>query len=342
MRRGPGEFLTITGAMALAAVVLFFSIRGYLEVLEMPASFVRGTSENKASNVSLVSSKAKKEESNESKQNSSDPLTANENNTNYGYAAHVFTDAQGKSLHFYLYIPDDYNPQQKYPLVLLLEGGGERSKPGYTAAQNQKLLMKQKYVQVWSADYDAPGNPDIQQNWPCFVVIPQILLSQQWVNTQVHKGSYTQTAQPSSALLLTKELLDALLQEYNGIDAHRLYVTGLSNGGYGTWDAIERWPYYFAAAAPIAGAGDPSKAAVLGKMPIWAFHGSADTTVPVSGSRDMIAAIRAAGGHPQYTEFPGAGHSVWRYAYSLSDSSERITDFFPWLFSQRKYSGHFS
>lgn len=339
MRRGPSAFLVITGAVTLV-VVLFFSFRGYL-VLEMPALFVLGASENKASNVSLVSS-ISKEESTESKHDSSNLLNSNENDTSYGYTAHVFTDAQGTSLHFYLYIPDEYNPQQKYPLVLLLEGGGERSKPGYTAAQNQKVLFKQKYAQVWSADYNASGNPDIQQNWPCFVVIPQMRLSQQWVNTQVHKGSYTQPEHPSTALLLTKELLDTLQEEYSSIDAYRLYITGLSNGGFGTWDAIERWPYYFAAAAPIAGAGDPSKAAVLKKLPIWAFHGSADTIVPVSGSRDMIAAIRAAGGHPQYTEFPGAGHSVWRYAYSLSDSSKQITDFFPWLFSQRKYPGPFS
>ena len=132
--------------------------------------------------------------------------------------------------------------------------------------------------------------------------------------------------------------MDTLQRKYTGIDARRLYITGLSNGGYGTWDAIERWPDYFAAAAPIAGAGDPSKAAVLKDMPIWAFHGSADTVIPVSGSRDMIAAIEAAGGHPRYTEFPGAGHGVWGYVYSLNDSSERVTNFFPWLFSQHRSS----
>jgi len=106
-------------------------------------------------------------------------------------------------------------------------------------------------------------------------------------------------------------------------------------GGYGTWEAIERWPNYFAAAAPIAGAGDPSKASTLTHLPIWAFHGSADRTVPVSGSRDMIDAISAAGGNPRYTEFPGAGHGVWGYVYSLG-ASGNATDFFPWLFSQHK------
>ena len=129
--------------------------------------------------------------------------------------------------------------------------------------------------------------------------------------------------------------MDALQKQYTTIDPNRLYVTGLSMGGYGTWEAIERWPNYFAAAAPIAGAGDPSKASVLTHLPIWAFHGSADTTVPVSGSRDMINAISAAGGNPRYTEFPDAGHAVWGYVYSLGASSS-VSGFFPWLFSQHK------
>jgi predicted peptidase len=252
-----------------------------------------------------------------------------------GYTAHVFT-SQGDSLVYYLYIPAHYNPAYKYPLVLLLQGGGERSKPGNTPAQNEKLLLNDSYASVWSADYNAPGNPHIQQNWPCFVVIPQMESSQQWVNVDVHQGSYVQPSQPGIPLLLTKELLDALQHIYTSIDSNRLYITGLSNGGLGTWDAIERWPTYFAAAAPIAGAGDPSKAAVLKNLPIWAFHGSVDSTIPVSGSREMIAAIQAVGGHPHYTEFAGQGHGVWPYVYSLNTSPLRVTGFFSWLFSQHK------
>ena len=252
-----------------------------------------------------------------------------------GFTACIFTD-QGNALTYYLYVPANYDPAKKYPLVLMLGGGGERSKSNYTAAQNEKLLLDDPYARVWSADYNAPGNPHIQQRWPSFVVIPQIALSQQWVNMNVHDGSYTQPSQPSIPLQLTKALLDDLQRQYSGIDSNRLYITGLSNGGYGTWDAIERWPDYFAAAAPIAGAGDPSKAAVLKSLPIWAFQGSADSIVPISGSRSMIAAIRAAGGQPKYTEFAGQSHEVWPYVYSLGVSSLNVTDFFPWLFAQRK------
>ncbi|HEY7415729.1 MAG TPA: peptidase, partial [Ktedonobacteraceae bacterium] len=159
-----------------------------------------------------------------------------------GFTTHVFIDTQGNLFHYYLYIPVHYNYTQKYPLVLLLHGGGERSSPSKTAEQNEQVLLNDPYAQVWSADYNAPGNPQIQQHWPCFVVIPQLGTGQDWVNVPINGGSYSQPAQPSTGLLVAKEILDALQQEYTSIDANRLYVTGLSLGGYGTWDAIERWP----------------------------------------------------------------------------------------------------
>jgi predicted peptidase len=93
------------------------------------------------------------------------------------------------------------------------------------------------------------------------------------------------------------------------------------------WDAIERWPDYFAAAVPVAGAGDPSHAAELAHVPIWDFHGADDTNVPVSGSRAMIQAIQSAGGSPRYTEFVGATHTIWMQVYGDSAMLE-------WLFAQ--------
>ncbi len=257
----------------------------------------------------------------------------------YGFQIYTFTNAQHQSIRYYLYVPASYNPAQKYPLVLFLHGGGERIKSSYTEAQTEARLFQNAFVQIWGENSTVAANPDVQQHWPSFVVIPQMLQSQQWVNVDVSKGSYKQTAQPSVPLLLAKEIVDSLQTKYSGIDANRLYITGYSNGGLGTWDAIERWPNYFAAAAPISGAGDPSKAAVLAHMPIWAFHGSADTTIPVTGSRQMIAAIRAAGGDPRYTEFPGKGHGVfiWGPVYGATgNASENVPGFFSWLFSQRK------
>ena len=263
------------------------------------------------------------------------PLLGGTSTTFYnGYTAHVFTDTYGNSLRYYLYVPDNYNPAQKYPLVLLLHGGGERGSPKNTLAQNEHVLLDDPYALVWSTAYKAPENPHIQEHWPCFVVVPQLNTGQNWVNVPVHNGSYIQPTQPSVGLLAAKEILDTLQKEYVGIDSHRLYITGLSLGGLGTWDAVERWPHYFAAAVPIAGAGDPSKAADLKDLPIWAFHGSADTSVPVTGSRAMIAAIRAAGGNPSYTEFSNQGHGIWGWVYGFNEGPLLVTNFYPWLFSQ--------
>ncbi len=252
-----------------------------------------------------------------------------------GFVTEKYTDPQGVTMTYYIYIPNGYVPTQKYPLVLLLHGGGERSDPSATPAQNQFLLFEQPYAKVWAPDYDNPDSAHVQQHWPSFVVIPQIPINQQWVYADVNYGSYTLAPQPTPWLLAAKELLDSLQEQYAGIDARRLYITGLSIGAYGVWDAIERWPNYFAAAAPIAGGGDPSKASVLVNMPIWAFQGSDDNVVPIAASRDMIYAIKAAGGHPLYTEFEGYSHEIWDMVYSTTGNSNRVVGFFPWLFSQR-------
>ena len=139
-----------------------------------------------------------------------------------------------------------------------------------------------------------------------------------------------------ASLQLAKDIVDEIRQEYYGIDASRLYVTGISLGGYGTWDTIQRWPGYFAAAVPVSGAGDPALASELRNVPIWAFHGGADCIVPPAGSREMVEAIRAKGGNPHYTEFQGADHEIWPRVYTQSELSPSSVGLFQWLFSQRK------
>ncbi|MBO0779075.1 MAG: prolyl oligopeptidase family serine peptidase [Ktedonobacteraceae bacterium] len=250
------------------------------------------------------------------------------------YTTHTYRSIQRQHMTYYLYMPKNYDPRQKYPLVLLLHGGGERSKPKNSADQNKALLMNEQYVQIWGPGYHAQSAASVQARWPCFVVVPQIPDTRRWVDVPPQQGSYVLAPKPDALLQAAKDIVDALQCIYPAIDATRLYITGISMGGYGTWEAIERWPDYFAAAAPLAGAGDPSKAPALIHKPIWAFHGSADTTVPPSGSRDMIAAIRAAGGQPRYTEYSGMGHVIWNTIYSPQAimSSDSL---FSWLFSQR-------
>jgi len=104
---------------------------------------------------------------------------------------------------------------------------------------------------------------------------------------------------------------------------------GLSMGGYGTWDMIQRNPQMFAAAVPICGGGDVTKAERIARLPVWAFHGNKDNVVPTSRSRDMIEAMRKAGGSPHYTESPGVGHGVWTVAFGDPELAK-------WLFAQRR------
>ncbi|HVB64744.1 MAG TPA: dienelactone hydrolase family protein [Nitrolancea sp.] len=252
------------------------------------------------------------------------------------YESCLATEPGGTSMTFYLFLPKGYNPQTEYPLVLMLHGGGQRSDPAKTAEENRAALIYDPYAEIWGPGFPQPYSTDVQGTWPCFVVLPQVESPNRFVDTLPGTGSYTLQPQPSDALRLSKEIVDTVQLMYHDIDANRRYITGVSLGGYGTWEAIERWPNYFAAAAPIAGAGDPSKAAELVNLPIWAFHGSKDTVVPVAASRDMIQAIRAAGGNPRYTEYAGAEHGVWVNPYTLLGTPSPTPEFFSWLFAQHK------
>jgi predicted peptidase len=124
-------------------------------------------------------------------------------------------------------------------------------------------------------------------------------------------------------------VLERVLADYP-TDPDRVYLTGLSMGGYGSWDLAERMPERFAAVAPVCGGGDTSRADRLVKLPIWAWHGDQDPAVPVARSREMIAAIEKAGGHPKYTELPGVAHNSWIQAYGNADG------LIPWMFAQAR------
>jgi predicted peptidase len=232
-----------------------------------------------------------------------------------------FTDGHGVTLPYYLAVPKHLSPFGRYPLVLLLHGGGERGSTSNTPAQNRGVLLSQPYVQDWES-------PAVQNHWPSFIVVPQLMGARRWVDVSPAQGSYHLALQPTDSLRMAKEIVDGLQQAYPQIDPTRLYVTGISIGGYGVWDAIERWPEYFAAAAPLSGGGDPAGAKKLTHLPIWAFHGGADGEPPPTASQAMIQAIRAAGGHPHLTIFPQAGHEIWVQVYSSQD-------FLSWFFAQR-------
>ena len=236
-----------------------------------------------------------------------------------GYTRQTFVAADGSKHAYRLRFPDGFTEgdSRRYPLVLLLHGAGERG------ADNEAQLVH------GAIEF---AKPQRQAEYPCFVLVPQVATGQRWVDVDWGQpggaGSFPEKDSPdfAAAIGMVREWIEG-----GRVDPRRVYVTGLSMGGYGSWYAGAAYRDLFAAAAPICGGGDPSWAARYAGMPIWAFHGAQDKAVPVVRSREMISALTAAGQQPKplYTEYPEGGHNVWTETY-LRD------DFFSWLFSQRR------
>lgn len=205
-------------------------------------------------------------------------------------------------------------PGQRYPLVLFLHGAGERGD------DNQAQLA---YLPAWLAE------PAAREAFPCYVLAPQCRAERRWVEVDWSAPESTpQRPTPSPDLLAAITALEETLAR-EAVDPDRIYLTGLSMGGYGAWDLAARLPDRFAALLPVCGGADEATAAKLVGLPVWCFHGDADTAVPVGRSRTMIAALRAAGGAPRYSELAGVGHDAWTPAY-------RDRAVLEWLFAQRR------
>jgi predicted peptidase len=229
------------------------------------------------------------------------------------FEARMFKDAAGKTLPYRLLKPKEIKPGEKYPLVLFFHGAGERG------TDNKVQLVHG--MNEFASD-------EIMAKYPAFVVAPQCPEGEQWVDTPWTADSHTMKEKPTEALRLSLELVDSLVKNLP-IDTNRLYITGLSMGGFGVWDAIQRHPDRFAAAVPICSGGDPAFAEKIKHVPMWAFHGDADTTVKPKRSREMIDALKKAGGNPKYTEYEKVGHDSWTKTYADPKVYE-------WLFAQRK------
>jgi predicted peptidase len=232
------------------------------------------------------------------------------------YEAKVFQNAAGQKLPYRLLTPAKIEPGKQYPLVIFLHGLGERG------TDNVRQLF-------WAAGEFAKA--ENRRKHPCFVVAPQCPPTALWVRKDLKElgaPQFTLAEKPTEPLGLVMELLDKLPRELP-IDKQRIYMTGLSMGGFGTWDIIARRPNVFAAAIPICARGDLAQAAKLKDLPIWAFHGDQDPVVPVGHTKAMIAAIRKAGGQPKMTIYPGVGHDSWSATYA----NPAVLD---WLFAQRK------
>jgi len=213
--------------------------------------------------------------------------------------AEVYKDAGGAVLPYRLYVPSNYSAAAaEYPLVLFLHGAGERGD------NNRAQTKKNSVMQTLLSEENLAA-------YSCVVIAPQCPKDQGW-DTETLMGllEYAEAAWP--------------------VDTARIYITGLSMGGYGTWDMLAAYPDYFAAAVPICGGGDPESAALFKDVPVWAFHGAKDTVVGPERSREMVQALEEAGAKDvRYTEYPDAAHASWEPAY-------REAELFPWMFAQSK------
>lgn len=223
-------------------------------------------------------------------------------------------DSNGEKFLYRYHEPKKPEPGRKYPLVVLFHGAGERGCDNWS-----QLVHGASEI----LNYAERAGEEI------FFVAGQVPPGQRWVEHPWNARRYTMDEQPAPQLRLALSLIDKLIAE-KPIDVSRVYVTGISMGGYGAWEAVQRRPELFAAAIPICGGGDTAQASRLKDLPIWCFHGGRDTVVPVCRTRDMVAAIRAAGGSKvQYREYPGVGHNCWNATY-------RDDSVLKWFFSQRR------
>jgi len=216
----------------------------------------------------------------------------------------VFVGSQGDTLFYRFLAPLEYDPREKYPLMVALHHGGLHGN------DNIKQLSSPP-VPLLSGDFH-------REKYPTFLFVPQ----------SPRGSGFGRVANSPSIDSLVFEAIKEFEKEFS-IDKTRRYVMGTSGGGYGSWNFISTHPEMFAAAIPICGGGDPKFAPNLTNVEIWAFHGAKDKKVPVRLSRDMIEAIKKAGGNPRYTEFPNSGHEIW-------ESVKATPDLMEWLFEQKR------
>ena len=221
---------------------------------------------------------------------------------------------KGDTLNYRQLYPDS-DTLRKYPLVIFLHGSGERG--------NDNEAQLKWGVMNFATDQNMMLHPAL-------VIAPQCPEKISWSNFSRDKSSTEMHLQPTPTRPM--ELLIGLIHQLiktMPVDSNRIYITGLSMGGYGTYDAIERYPNLFAAAVPVCGGGDVSKASSIKHIPIWIVHGAEDPAVNPLYSLDMLQALTRAGAHPGFTQYPEVGHFSWLGAYSDPLIME-------WLFRQHK------
>ncbi len=222
--------------------------------------------------------------------------------------AKTFESSDGVNLPYRIYYSPAYDAEDKENgamLFVFLHGSGGRGDDNIKQISDQVATVN---YMVSDSAVEAFGHI------PYVIIAPQCAEGAQWVESPWAQGSYdTEDVPMSPQLSAVYELILKTLDTDN-IDKSNVMLGGISMGGYGTWDLAVRHPELFNAIFPICGSGDPTKAEAIKDLKIWTFHSDNDASVPVQGTRDMVAALEKVGADVKYTEFTGKGHNAWRPA----------------------------
>ena len=228
----------------------------------------------------------------------------------------------GDTLPYRILLPENFDVKKSYPLVLFLHGRGE------SGNDNEKQLAHGAKLFLDSVN---------RKKYPAIVVFPQNPYQYYWSNVQtVSKENgertfyFVKTGEPSTSMRMVISLLYNLQKRYK-IEKTQIYVMGLSMGGMGTFEIVNRMPYTFAAAVPICGGANPSIASNLKGTNWWVFHGAKDDIVNPKLSQDMVKAMRRNGVNVKFTLYPEANHNSWESAFAEPDLLK-------WIFSQKRNS----
>lgn len=225
-----------------------------------------------------------------------------------------YTNEQGEVFACRLWAPQFPEPGRKYPLIVFLHGSGEMGSDNLRQIRLGVPVLLAKLLMT--------------RREPVMVLAPQCQLGNAWVRHLAFASDYRMSRNPTPAMDVMMQLCRHLVAA-RAADPDRIYITGLSLGGFGTWDAIARYPGFFAAAAPLCGGGDVTTVSRFRDLPVWVFHGADDQNVPPDCSRRMAGALEKVGGNVRYTEYPKVAHDCWDRVYS-------DPEFLDWLLSQRR------
>ena len=201
-------------------------------------------------------------------------------------------DAVKIPINYLLYLPEEYAWARKWPLVVFLHGAGDRGDD----LEHLRCVTTEIVSQC--------------RRFSCILLSPQCPADSCW----------------------SPELVVRLIEHVSNlmsVDQDRVYLTGYSMGGSGTWETASYAPERFAAIAPVSGGGNVEQAERLKTIPIWAFHGDQDKVVPIEASQRMVDAVRKCGGQVNFTIYPGAGHGI-------SERTYQNKQFYAWLLGQRR------